>query len=136
MTDEIKSKIFNRGHEMESDWPPLHGTGGSGRMKWCKVQQKMVKAGDELVEVLASVAHGFIQDEMKATLHPVDGKYYTSQSKFRAVTKAHGYEEVGTAYENGYEPEKEADEAIRQHSKNVFNEVIERMQHGRITNRR
>lgn len=41
------------------------------------------------------LTHGIHADEMEATKHPVDGKYYTSQAKFREVTKAHGYVEMG-----------------------------------------
>lgn len=36
----------------------------------------------------------FISDTMNPTEH-VDGKLYTSKSQFRAVTKAHGFIEVG-----------------------------------------
>lgn len=36
-----------------------------------------------------------IGDEMPATRHMVDGKYFTSKAKFRAHTKAHGCIEVG-----------------------------------------
>lgn len=35
-----------------------------------------------------------ITDTMEPTEH-VDGKFYTSKSQYRAVTKAHGYIEVG-----------------------------------------
>lgn len=34
-------------------------------------------------------------DTMDETWHPADGKHYTSKSKFRRVTRAHGCEEVG-----------------------------------------
>lgn len=37
----------------------------------------------------------FISDEMPATRHMVDGKYYTSKKKFRNETKARGCVEVG-----------------------------------------
>lgn len=46
-------------------------------------------------------------DEMPPTRHPVTGKIYTSRSKLRADYKAKGYEEIGTAYENGFEPKPE-----------------------------
>lgn len=73
--------------------------------QWCPVQQAVVERSQVLIPLPANVAHGFIQDEMAATKHPIDGRYYTSKAKFRAVTNAHGYEEIGTAYENGYDPE-------------------------------
>lgn len=40
-------------------------------------------------------AHCVIQDSMPPTEHPITGEIYESKSAFRAVTKAHGYEEVG-----------------------------------------
>jgi hypothetical protein len=36
-----------------------------------------------------------IADEMPATQHMADGKFYTSKRKFRAVTRAQGFIEVG-----------------------------------------
>ena len=36
-----------------------------------------------------------IADEMPATQHMADGEIYTSKSRFRAVTRAHGCIEVG-----------------------------------------
>lgn len=36
-----------------------------------------------------------ISDSMAETRHMCDGKYYTSKSKFRQVTRAHGCIEVG-----------------------------------------
>ena len=64
---------------------------------------------------LANVAHGYIPDEMPETKHPTNSKYYTSKSKFREVTKAAGLIEIGTAYDNGYDPETDrgSDRAIR-----------------------
>lgn len=34
-------------------------------------------------------------DTMEATQHPCDGRFYTSKSRFRAETRAHGCIEVG-----------------------------------------
>ena len=39
---------------------------------------------------------GVISDSIPDLVHPADGKKYDSKSKFRKVTKAHGYQEVGT----------------------------------------
>jgi hypothetical protein len=36
-----------------------------------------------------------VADEMPATKHMADGRYYTSKRGFRAVTRAHGCIEVG-----------------------------------------
>lgn len=69
----------------------------------------------------------FTSDEMEPTLHPITGKYYTSKTKFRAETKAHGYEEVGTAYENGYDPAKERDKALAKRFKEMRAQRVEMM---------
>jgi len=77
--------------------------------KYCKYLGKVVPIEEaherEAIEKKASSL--YIQDEMPATKHPLDGKYYTSKAKFREVTRAAGYTEVGDAYERGYDPEKE-----------------------------
>lgn len=36
-----------------------------------------------------------VSDVMPETQHPLTGEYYSSKSKMAAVTKAHGYIEVG-----------------------------------------
>jgi hypothetical protein len=46
-----------------------------------------------------------ITDTMPETAH-VDGKHYTSKSAYRAVTKAHGYVEVGNDPARLRKPEK------------------------------
>lgn len=76
-----------------------------GVYQYCKIQKKVVPKDEVMVEVTKKATSLFSSDEMEPTRHPIDGKYYTSKAKFREVTKAHGYEEVGTAYENGYDPE-------------------------------
>jgi hypothetical protein len=94
--------------------------------QYCNIQKKVVPIEEVQVEVPATVAHKLINDEMPATLHPIDQKYYTSKSRFRAVTKAHGYEEVGTAYDNGYDP---AEERVREEKalvKSIKQQIIER----------
>jgi hypothetical protein len=96
---------------------------------YCKIQKKVVPIEKMLVEVPASVAHNFIQDEMAPTRHPVDGKYYTSKAKFRTVTKAHGFEEVGTAYENGYDPGREEEASERRLARDIREQIKARL-HG------
>lgn len=131
----IKSKIFERGNKDESDAISDYGTGEKGRFKYCKAtktvlpinEARALDAEREENNRLASVSHGFIQDEMKPTKHPIDGKYYTSQAKFRAVTKAHGCEEIGTAYENGYDPSKEAEREFKAYVNGVNREWKQRL---------
>lgn len=43
-------------------------------------------------------AHYVSQDTMPPTEHPLTGEVFESKSAFRAVTKAHGYEEVAGAW--------------------------------------
>jgi hypothetical protein len=122
---EIKTKSFNYGNEKEADWPSQFGTGEKGRFKM--VDGKAMEA-KEIAKIQHAMASHGIQstDLMEPTKHPIDGKYYTSASKFRAVTKAHGCEEVGTAYENGYNPEKEAQREWEAHSKAIRKEIFDR----------
>lgn len=44
---------------------------------------------------------------MPPTLHPATMQYMTSKSKFRETTRALGFEEVGTAYDNGWSPKED-----------------------------
>lgn len=131
----IKTKIFERGNENESDSISDYGQGEKGVFRYCKktktvlpiAEARALDAELEQNQKRACIAHNFIQDEMPATKHPIDGKYYTSQSKFREVTKAHGCEEVGTAYENGYDPSRAADQEFRNHIREVNREWKERL---------
>lgn len=78
------------------NWPTRFGTLG----------EKVL--GKEFNEAPASAAdslHSFSTDEMPPTKHPATGEMLTSKARFREITKAHGYEEVGTAYDNGFTPE-------------------------------
>jgi hypothetical protein len=75
--------------------------------KYCPVQKRVVPADQVLVPIPATNAHHFISDDMAPTKHPVDGKFYTSKSRFREVTRAAGCVEVGDAYERDFEPERE-----------------------------
>lgn len=102
-----------------------------GYFRYCQIQKKVVPVDEVMVEVPANVAHGYIPDEMKPTKHPLDGKYYTSAAKFRAVTKAHGREEVGNEWEEDRDLEQTRDSAefngIRDHFR-------ERYRYGKLTN--
>lgn len=72
-----------------------------------------------------------VSDEMPPTRSPISGKYYTSKTALRAEYKAHGAEEVGTAYDNGYAPEKEAKAREDAFVRKLTNQVIERYKNGR-----
>lgn len=78
-------------------------------------------------EARAKALHSFSSDEMPPTLHPANGKFYTSKAKFRAETKAHGFEEVGNAYQNGYDPAKEREKALNKRFKELRSQRVEMM---------
>lgn len=66
-----------------------------GFFQYCKIQKRVVPIDEVLVEVHANVAHGVLPDDMAPTKNPVDGKIYTSKSKYRETLRAHGKYEVG-----------------------------------------
>jgi hypothetical protein len=61
---------------------------GEGRWRWVSGIERPAPARSELAFPMV------ISDEMDA-LEQVDGKFYTSKAKFRAVGRAHGLVEVG-----------------------------------------
>jgi hypothetical protein len=130
----IKTRIFEYGNENESDAISQYGNGEKGRFKLCKATGTVLPIdearrldGAAESRTHANKAHGIISsDIMEPTKHPIDGKYYTSPSKFREVTKAHGYDEIGTAYENGYNPEAQAEREFKQHQQEINKEWKQR----------
>lgn len=78
-----------------------------GLFRYCKVQKKVVPIDEVMVEIPAKISHSFIPDEIAPTRHPIDGKYYTSKAKFRAVTRAHNCEEVGDSWDNDIKLDRE-----------------------------
>lgn len=72
-----------------------------------------------------------INDEMPPTRSPITGKYYTSKSALRAEYKAYGATEVGTAYDNGYSPEKEQERKENELVKRFKDQMIERYRNGK-----
>ncbi len=74
--------------------------------QYCKVQKKVVPIEEVMVEVPKKAISFYKQDEMPPTKHPCDGKYYTSKARFRETTRAFGCEEVGDAYDKGYDPSR------------------------------
>jgi hypothetical protein len=94
-------------------------------------QGKVVERKDKWIE--ASSAPYIIDDTMPLTKSPLNGKlYFQSKSALRKHYKQHGYEEIGTDYENeerniqreqqyAQEQEQKVDAKIRQ---NLINRVI------------
>jgi len=94
--------------------------------KYCKVQKCVVP----IEEVIQQERTGtiIINDEMPATRHPIDGHYYTSKTKFRAVTRANGCEEIGNEYDRGYEPgEMERQALSRENTQRIKEELRQRL---------
>lgn len=63
-----------------------------GHWTWDRKTRKFVEYVEEVKVVDAPT---IITDEMPALKHMANSKYYTSKRKFRDVTRAMGFEEVG-----------------------------------------
>lgn len=87
---------------------------------YCPIQKKVVPVNE--IQREGKAIDLFSSDEMPPTKHPITGEYFTSRQRFRAVTKAHGYEEVGTEYESGRAPRLREQEQreITKNLKEVF----------------
>lgn len=95
--------------------------------QFCPHQNKVVPVEEVVRTVPATVAHGYIPDEMPPTRNPLNPKeIFTSKSKLREVYKAAGVVEVGTAYENGYKPERETSAGTDRLVKSFIQQVRER----------
>ena len=80
-------------------WPSRFGTLG----------EKIFGEEDIFEDKELSSLSTFSSDEIPPTRSPIDGTYFTSKRKLRAQYKAHGAVEFGTAFENGYDPQKSRD---------------------------
>lgn len=72
-----------------------------------------------------------INDEMPPTRSPITGKFYTSKAALRAEYKAYGATEIGTAYDNGYSPEREQERREADLARKVKDQIIDRYRNGR-----
>lgn len=96
--------------------------------QWCAIQEKVVPVEEVMVRVHANASHMFIHDEMPPTRNPLNPKeIYTSKSKLRAAYRAAGAEEIGTEFERGYNPERNAELRERQVVSNFMRQVKERL---------
>lgn len=102
--DHVESKPVKFDGPLE-----LPSEGRGGWFKFCKATGSVLSVG-EARERDRLAKNAFTSDEMPPTKHPLTGEYCTSREKFRDITRAHGYEEIGDAYERGYDPEKESTE--------------------------
>lgn len=100
--------------------------------QYCPVQKKVVPVEEVQRRVASNARDLFIQDEMEPTRNPLNPKeIYTSKSKLRAAYRAAGVEEVGDAYERGYNPEREVERADKQLAAKIKDKIIERYRNGR-----
>lgn len=74
--------------------------------------------------------HAIHQDSMEPTKHPITGEIFTSKSKFREVTRAHGYIEIGNESREIKEtPVKENHESEKRSLAYLRGEGAERVNH-------
>lgn len=100
------------------------------RYGYCPVKKQVVPVHE--IQREAKALDLYIQDEMAPTRHPVTGEVFTSKSKFREVTRALGFEEIGNDYDSGYEPERKLEresEAFRQKFKQHLIDNYNRIRH-------
>lgn len=131
---EIKSKIHTYGDEKESSWPPKFGTNeGRGGVFHIDKETGELKEGYPVSDRgLAVVDHHYISDDMPPTRNPLNPReIYTSKSKLRAKYREAGAEEVGTAYENGYRPEKEREAKTKDFERKLHEVFKEKLNSGR-----
>ncbi len=90
---EIRTRKYNKGDKNESSWPSEFGNA----KKSCKYvfrDGKFQEVGADFRETKR--AHAVHQDSMDPIEHPAEpGKKIDSKSRFRAITKKHGLEEMG-----------------------------------------
>lgn len=81
-----------------------------------------------------NAASVFSSDEMEPVKHPLFkpgepgyGKMFTSKAEFRRITKEKGGEEIGTAYDHGYDPQPSQErEQMRAHQEKFHQVLSER----------
>jgi len=96
--------------------------------QYCHKQQKVVPIEEVHKEYQSHARDLFIQDEMEPTRNPLNPKeVYTSKSKLRAAYRAAGAVEVGTEFERGYNPERDAESRERKIVSNFMRQVKERL---------
>lgn len=86
---------------------------------------------DDPFNTSSTQQRNIVTDEMPPTRSPITGKYYTSKTALRAEYRAYGAEEVGTAYDNGYASERQAESRERELVKKLTENVIDRYRNGK-----
>lgn len=103
----------------DETWPSRFGTLG----------EKVFGKDDPFNDPKYKLAKNFqITDEMEPTKSPINSKlYFTSKSKLRQHYRERGFEEVGTAYENGHNPEKYHQDKSQEVTKKIKEQMRERL---------
>jgi hypothetical protein len=102
----------------EKPWPSRFGTLGE-------------KAGLNDADFDDMSTRCIINDEMPPTKNPLNPReIFTSKSKLRQRYKEAGVEEIGTAYDKGYKPEKIREERSQQVLKNLSEKFRYKLNHG------
>lgn len=86
MSEQIRSKLFNFGHEKEGSWPPQFGNGKGGFWRVGE-DGKLTDEPREFREVNAPYV---IQDSIDAYRHPGSGQVITSRKALSDTDKACG----------------------------------------------
>jgi len=90
MDKKIKSKILQRGHEHESDWPPIYGEGSRGCF-WYDTEAKCMTQEPPARPISYGCAPAIIQDTLKtAYYHPGACKWTESRSELNALDQKTG----------------------------------------------
>ncbi len=85
-------------------------------------ERGMVSRRDLYEDEIGSSAY-VISDCMEPTRHMADGKYYSSKSKFREVTRAHGCIEVGNETATLLKPRKTVELSRENRAKDIKNAI-------------
>jgi len=91
---------YHTGYDIDGKWQCVE----EGKLKirlWPTPESaKMARESGQTAPIpQANDSHSVIPDDMEPTVHPCDGKTYTSKARFREVTRQHDKIEIGNERE-------------------------------------
>jgi hypothetical protein len=86
---EIKTRIFNYGHEKESEWPPRFGTGESGLFHVDESGEVHEGYPPSRLQIFDQAPY-IVGDSISAYKHPATGQWVESRSALKAIDEATG----------------------------------------------
>lgn len=89
----------------------------------CADENDMVDAEMAGPKHIGGQAVSVITDEMPATRHMANGRYYTSKAKFREATRAAGCIEIGNETETVLKPKRPAPLSREQRVRDIKNSI-------------